>query len=91
MRARKVLPALRELREWSEEPEIDFNRRNGRYRRAVGSDGGFEAPRTHGFDGLLIQPKASALYNLDIGRVAVWLNDHLQDHNSLKLGFARIF
>ena len=90
MRA-KVLPLSRERALMSEETEIDFDRRNGRYRRAVGSDGGFEAPGTHGFDGLLIQSKAGALYDLNIGRMAVWLNDHLQDHNSLKLSFARIF
>ena len=87
----KVLPVLRELRQWLEEAEIDFDRRNGRYRRAIGPNGRFEAPGTHGFDGLLIQSETRALYDLNVGCMAVWLNDYLQDHDALKLSFARIF
>src|SRR5690348_6296786 len=85
----KILPA-RELRSWLEKPEVDFDRRNGRHRSAVRTDGGFEAPGANGLNGLFIQPKSSALDHLNVGGVAVGLNDHLKNYDALKLGFARV-
>src|ERR1700719_3487930 len=76
---------------WLEETEIDFDRRNCCYRRAIGTDCRLEAPGTHGFDCLLVQSETRALHHLDVGRMAVRLDDHLQDHDSLELGFARVF
>src|SRR5579864_4100990 len=86
----KILPA-RELCSRLEESEIDFDRRNGRYRRAIRSDSGFESPGANGLDGLFVQPKAGALHHLNVGGVAVGLNDDLENYDSLKLGFARVF
>src|SRR5437879_5541131 len=86
----KILPA-RELRYRLEKPEVDFDRRNGRHRGAIRTDCGFETPGANGFDGLLIQPKAGALDHLNVGGMAVWLNDHLENDNALKLGLARVF
>src|SRR5579859_5383606 len=83
--------ATRIARYGSEEAEIDFNRRNRCYWRPIGTDRWLEAPGTHGFDCLFVQSEACALHHLDVGRMAVWLYDHLQDHNALELGFACVF
>lgn len=69
--------------------KIDFNRRNGRHRCATRSDSGFEAPRTYSVDGFLIKSEASALHDLNIGCMAVQLNDRLERHNSLEFSFPR--
>ena len=87
----KILPAPESTRGWLQQTEINFDGCNRRHRRATGSDSRLEAPGTHGFDCFLIQSETSTLHDLDVGCMAVRLNDHLKDHNSLKLSLARVF